>query len=232
MPDAPAPGLSFIVPVLNDREALSRAIEDLTPWSQRHEVILVDGGSSDGSLELAQASPFICITTSPGRAVQMNSGAAIATGDTLVFLHCDTRLPANAPKDITHSLSKSPWGHFDIHFTPNPPLQTLIAWSMNRRARITRIATGDQTLFFRRSFFSRLGGFASIPLMEDVEICRRARLLSRPVVIATPATTSSRRWLDKGTLRTVLHMWSLRLRYWLGEHPDSLHQSYYEGKHQ
>ncbi|TGN37956.1 TIGR04283 family arsenosugar biosynthesis glycosyltransferase [Marinobacter confluentis] len=224
--------LSVIVPVWREAETIEATLASLQALlssgdEQRHEIIVVDGGSDDGTA--SQARPFCdrVIVSEPGRAVQMNAGAAVASGDVLLFLHADTRLPASALDRLADfAVSPAAWGRFDVRLTGNRRLFRVIAWFMNRRSRLTGIATGDQGMFIRRSVFEALGGFARIPLMEDVEICGRLKPVSRPFCISDPVITDSRRWQKHGPWRTVFLMWRIRWRYWRGESPEALAKLY------
>lgn len=222
--------LSLIIPVLNEGKTLNSFLLRLQTYRSRgHEIILVDGGSSDGSLALGDGLVDRQLRSPPGRARQMNRGAAAATGELLLFLHADTELPAEADCLINHGLADCgrDWGWFDARLDNRAPAYRLIGSLMSLRARLTRVATGDQALFVRRSLFESLGGFPDIPLMEDIAISKRLRQQGKPLVLASPVVTSSRHWRRRGLLRTVLLMWSLRLQYFLGVSPERLHRRYY-----
>jgi len=192
-----------------------------------HEVIVVDGGSSDRTVELARPLCDRVVMSKKGRALQMNAGAEAANGDLLLFLHADTRLPANTLEQLASFVhSRRAWGRFDVRLSGERPLFRVIAWFMNQRSRLTGICTGDQAMFVRRDTFEALGGFHSMPLMEDVEFSRRLCLVSRPFCIKEPVVTDSRRWQKHGAWRTIFLMWQLRWRYWRGESPESLAQTY------
>jgi rSAM/selenodomain-associated transferase 2 len=188
------------------------------------EVVLVDGGSSDGSVNLAEAHVDRVIHASTGRATQMNAGAAVASGQTLLFLHVDTCLPADADRMIADTLAKSTsgWGHFGVTIEGRHPLLPVIAWSMNRRSRVSGVGTGDQALFIRRDWFDAAGGFPAIALMEDIALCKILRKRAWPNVVNANVTTSGRRWERHGVVRTILLMWWLRLRYFFGARPEAL----------
>jgi rSAM/selenodomain-associated transferase 2 len=224
--------LSVIMPVWREAGAIEATLTRLRLRLSdvdgfRYEIIVVDGGSDDGTAALAKPLCDQLVVSGPGRAVQMNAGAAAASGDVFLFLHADTQLPASAPGRVTEFFhSSAAWGRFDVRLTGQRRLFRVIAWFMNRRSRLTGIATGDQGIFVRRSVFEQLGGFASIPLMEDVEICGRLKRLSRPFCIPDPVITDSRRWQQNGPWRTVLLMWRIRWRYWRGEAPESLAKLY------
>ncbi|MBK6636433.1 MAG: TIGR04283 family arsenosugar biosynthesis glycosyltransferase [Rhodocyclaceae bacterium] len=220
--------LSVIVPVLNEASGIGELIAHLTPLQAAGaQVILVDGGSRDTTPAQVQAAGLTLIRAPRGRARQMNAGAAAATGELLLFLHADTRLPADALAQLTEALKQGArWGRFDVCIAGRSAWLTLIAAMMNLRSRLTGIATGDQAIFVHRDLFSALGGYAPIPLMEDVELTTRLRQASRPACLRTRVTTSGRRWEKHGIARTVLLMWSLRLRYFFGADPAQLALAY------
>jgi rSAM/selenodomain-associated transferase 2 len=220
--------LSIVVPVLNEADGIEAALLALAPLRDRGaEVIVVDGGSADGTLARATPLATRVLAAPRGRASQMNAGAAAARGEALVFLHADTRLPPNADAMVTEALTCSgrAWGRFDVQF--NGGRLPLIARMMNLRSRLSGIATGDQAMFVRRDAFERAGGFPPIALMEDIALSTRLKRLSPPLCLPARVTTSPRRWLENGVTRTVLLMWRLRLAYVLGIHPDTLARAYH-----
>jgi rSAM/selenodomain-associated transferase 2 len=158
----------------------------------------------------------------------MNAGARAAKGDMLVFLHADTRLPADALRSLREGLaaSGSAWGRFDVAIEGGGALLKLVAATMNARSRLTGIATGDQAIFARRDAFESAGGYPEIALMEDIELCRRLGRITRPLCLRERVATSARRWQRNGTLRTILLMWRLRLAYALGADPGRLARRY------
>ena len=222
--------LSVIIPVLDDaaairrREAGFRALRGAV-----HELIVVDGGSRDESLEVSRSFATTSWSTAAGRARQMNEGARRAKGDILLFLHADTCIPEGGPARIVRAFAegKEVWGRFDVRLSGSHPLFRVVETAMNWRSRLTGIATGDQGVFVCRSVFERLGGFPPIPLMEDIALSRMLRRIRRPVCLRERVLTSSRRWQRDGILKTVLIMWSLRLAYALGADPARLHRIYY-----
>ncbi|MDX2608037.1 MAG: TIGR04283 family arsenosugar biosynthesis glycosyltransferase [Woeseiaceae bacterium] len=220
--------ISIIIPVLNEEMNLPDVLNNLQPFrSKGHEGVVVDGGSSDNSLLLAQQGADIVIVSKAGRAVQMNSGAAVATGDIFLFLHCDTFLPDNALKVVaSHFQRDNYWGRFDVQLSSNKFVFRLIERLMNLRSRLTSIATGDQAIFIERKLFTQLGGFPEIALMEDITICRLLRKQSSPVCLKQKVNTSSRRWENNGVVATVLLMWKLRLFYFFGVSADKLSHKY------
>ena len=222
--------ISIVIPVLNEVERMVPALAALQPWRQvGDEVLVVDGGSRDGTRQRALAWADRVLEAAPGRARQMNAGALAATGDLLLFLHVDTRLPGGARDRILSACAGgSPvWGRFDVRLSGRHPLLRLIERGMNWRSAWTGIATGDQAIFMHQSLFRTIGGYAPIPLMEDVDISRRLSARVRPARIKDPVVSDSRRWERDGILRTVLLMWHLRWDYWRGENPSELATRYY-----
>jgi len=218
--------LSIIMPVLNEAASIEAALRALAPLRARNvEVIVVDGGSSDGTPSLAHPFANRVIVAPTGRAVQMNAGVAAATGDALLFLHVDTRLAENADRLVLDGLQHRRWGRFDVRFEDGGWLR-LVALTMNLRSRLTGIATGDQAMFMTRAAFDKAGGFPAIPLMEDVALSARLKRTSRPLCLPTRVVTSDRRWRRHGLWRTILLMWQLRLRYFLGADPARLARAY------
>ena len=222
--------LSVIVPALDEAEGIAAALEALAPLrAAGHEVIVVDGGSTDATAAIAARFADNVIQAPRGRARQMNAGAAIASGDALLFLHADTRLPQDASQLVLDALARVGWGRFDVRIEGRSPWLSVVAFFMNWRSRLTGIATGDQAIFVRREAFAAAGGFPEIPLMEDVELSARLRRISAPACIAARAVTSGRRWERRGVLRTILLMWRLRLAYFFGARPEDLARRYANG---
>ena len=220
--------LSVVVPVLNEAAGIQTTLRALAPLRARgHEVIVVDGGSSDETLLRAAADADLVITAARGRALQMNAGAARARGEVLLFLHADTLLPDGADRCVQRALAAGPrWGRFDVRIAGSSLWFGVIARLMNLRSRLTGIATGDQAIFVERALFEQLGGYAEVPLMEDIDLSRRLRALGAPACLRQAVLTSGRRWETRGVWRTVFLMWSLRWRYWRGEEPESLARAY------
>ena len=225
LPDSPL--LSIIIPLLNEAQCLDKSLTRLfeDPWIARNgEVIICDGGSLDDSLEIAHRYPCRIVHSTAGRALQMNKGAEIAEGHQLLFLHADSVLPAILGEQFP---AAAPWGYFHLRLDDKAVIYRIIESAINLRSRMTRVAGGDQGLFFTRDFFYKLGAFPAIPLMEDVAICKLGRRQAKPLMITSPIQSSSRRWQNNGILKTILLMWSLRLAYWLGVDPDRLYRIYY-----
>jgi rSAM/selenodomain-associated transferase 2 len=220
--------LSIVMPVLDEAAEIEAALSALAPYRRRGvEVIVVDGGSSDGTAERARMLADRVIAAARGRSLQMNAGATAARGDVLLFLHADTQLPENADRLVLDGLAVSDrvWGRFDVRIEGGG-LLGLISLIMNWRSRLSGIATGDQSLFVTRAAFDSVGGFPPIALMEDVVLSAKLKRIGRPCALRARVTTSARRWRRHGTLRTVLLMWRLRLRFFLGADPAKLARVY------
>jgi len=220
---------SIIIPVLDEEAAIVSCLDALADYRRRGaEVIVVDGGSRDRTPDLAQPLADQILVAPRGRATQMNAGAARATGEVLLFLHADTRLPPRADRLMLDGMKRSgrTWGRFDVRITGRSPVLRLVAAVMNLRSRLTGIATGDQAMFVTREAFVRCDGFPDIPLMEDVALSRRLKRIGRPLCLHPRVETSGRRWERHGVLRTVLLMWRLRLAYFLGAEPAALARRY------
>lgn len=226
---ARAPALSIVVPALNEAPEIAATLDGLQPLRARGaELLLVDGGSTDGTPALAAPRVDVLLTAAPGRARQMNAGAEAAAGQVLLFLHADTRLPPDADRLVLQGLQTSGrgWGRFDVRLSGARLGLRLVERGISWRSRLTGVASGDQAIFVRRDWFRRAGGFPDIPLMEDVALSRALKRLGPPLCLRPPVVTSSRRWEQHGLLRTVLLMWRLRLAYYLGASPERLAAAY------
>ena len=220
--------LRIVMPVFNEGRTLAVRLRALEPLRARGAaLVVVDGGSTDNTWAIASALADQVLLAPLGRASQMNAGARDATADALLFLHADTQLPDGADLLIAHALRAGQhWGRFDVLIDGTPAALRMVARLMNLRSRLTGIATGDQGIFVRRSVFESLGGFADLPLMEDVEISTRLRRNSSPACIQTPVTTSGRRWEQHGVWRTIALMWWLRAAYYFGANIAALARWY------
>jgi rSAM/selenodomain-associated transferase 2 len=202
------------------------------------ELIVVDGGSTDETPALVESyrlntqssalSPVQWVTAPCGRARQMNEGAKVSRGEILLFLHADTQLPGDAKTliDTTLADQRMVGGRFDVRFDRPSMWGTFISRMMNWRSRLSGLATGDQALFVRRPIFEQMGGFADMPLMEDIEFSLRLKRKGATAALSATVTTSFRRWERHGPLRTILLMWALRFLYWIGASPHTLSRWY------
>ncbi len=221
--------VSIIIPVWNEEKNIAKSLQTLQSLRLLgHEVIVVDAGSSDNTPVIAH--PFVdrlIIIKKKERATQQNIGAKQAKNNILLFLHADTLLPENAITLIQQAIHKKyVWGRFNVCFTHSAWIFRIIATLMNWRSCLTGIATGDQGIFVQRDVFLQLGGFAKIPLMEDIELSQRLKSLTRPSCLKASVLTSSRRWEQQGVIKTILLMWGLRLAYFMGVSPQRLSQYY------
>lgn len=228
--------ISVIIPSLNEAQCLPSLLQQLRELSRDEqdqlEIIVVDGGSKDDTVALCEPLVDSVLQQGTGRALQMNAGGRVAKGDILVFLHADTRLP----DDVFwcwRSLSQSDesWAFFPVRLGGSALAYRIIEWFMNQRSRLSSIATGDQTLCLKRAAYLELGGFADIELMEDIELCKRLKRLSKPMLYTSKVHCSVRRWQRDGVVKTVLSMWCLRTAYFFGASPAWVHRKYY-GRHQ
>ena len=225
--------LSIIMPVLDEGDGIAGALDPLAELRGLGvEVIVIDGGSHDATVQRARLRADHVLSAPRGRALQMNAGAAKASGDVLLFLHADTRLPPEAERLVLDGLARSThqWGRFDVTIEGRHPMLAVIAFTMNLRSRMTGIATGDQAIFVRRATFERLGGYPLLPLMEDVALCRALKRVGRMVALRETALTSARRWQRHGVGRTVVLMWALRLAYYAGVSPERLARAYADAR--
>jgi rSAM/selenodomain-associated transferase 2 len=220
--------LSVVIPTLNEAQRIGDLLADLAALrAAGGEIVVADGGSTDPTVAHAASAADRIVTAPRGRAAQMNAGAEVARGDVLWFLHADTRVPQGAAEALMGASGRGAlWGRFDVRLSGRHPLLRLVERGMNWRSRLSGIATGDQGIFVQRDLFARIGGFADLPLMEDVELTKRLRRQSHPACLHPAIVTSSRRWEERGVVRTILLMWRLRLAYALGADPQRLAQRY------
>lgn len=220
--------LSIIVPTLNEEVHIKKTVLHLQYLRKKgHEIILVDGGSKDNTIEIGEELVDKIFISKPGRANQMNLGALNATGDVILFLHADTKLPEDVDSIIVDIANKGlVWGYFRLHLTGDRFIYRVIEYFINFRSKCSGIATGDQGLFITKDLFKLIEGYPDIPLMEDIAICRLLKSYSKPVQLKNYLVSSSRRWEEKGVFKTIVLMWKLRLQYWLGVAPDKLAKMY------
>ena len=225
--------ISVIIPTLNEERTIVATLAR-TASLGFDELIVVDGESTDETPALLESyrlktqssalSPVHWVTAPAGRARQMNEGAKASRGEVLLFLHADTQLPRDATTVINRALAdrRMVGGRFDVRFDRPSMWGTIISKTMNWRSRLSSLATGDQALFVRRPIFEQMGGFADMPLMEDIEFSGRLKQAGATAALTETVTTSFRRWEQQGPLRTILLMWTLRFLYWIGISPSHL----------
>ena len=218
--------LSIIIPVLNEADTIQFLLDSLQKFRNKHEVIIVDGGSKDKTFEIAKTHCDKLLISERGRAKQMNTGASHAKGDLLLFLHADTRLPNNLEELLQLSNNKKFWGRFDLRLTGDRLIFRLIEVMINLRSRITGMATGDQAIFISKILFEEIDGYDDIELMEDIAICKRLKVFTKPFCLKSKVETSSRRWEKEGVYKTIVLMWWLRLLYFFGVSPKKLSRLY------
>lgn len=219
--------VSIIIPVLNEEVSIKKLLQQLQEYRQQgHEIIVVDGGSTDETILISEPLANKVISSEPGRALQMNKGAESSANGVLWFLHADTLIPDNAIDNIQLSLTHHDWGRFDVRLSGSHVFFRIIETMMNIRSCLTGVATGDQGIFVSRKSFELVKGYSNLSLMEDIDLSKKLKLLSKPACIKERLTTSSRRWENKGILSTVFLMWRLRFLYWVGVSPDKLLSQY------
>jgi len=222
-----APTLGFVLPVLNESDGITLRLNDLAARFPGVPRIVVDGGSSDQTVANAMHHCEQLLIGQAGRARQMNLGAAGVDAEFLVFLHADTE-PQFDLAWLQQQLTERPvWGFCPVLLSGRHWLLRWVERGINWRSRASGVGTGDQMIFVRKDIFLAQQGFADMPLMEDVELSKRLRRIARPQVLGRPVLTSSRRWEQRGILRTVIQMWGLRFGYWVGLSPQRLWRAYY-----
>lgn len=224
--------LLVVMPVLNEAASLAESLRALQPFLRRGaSLVVVDGGSTDGSVEIADRVADRTLSAVRGRASQMNAGAAALQCHVLLFLHADTRLPDDAYELILEAIADGhAWGRFDVRIDSDRHSLRWVSRLMNLRSRLTGIATGDQAMFMTRAAFQAAGGFPALALMEDIEMSRQLKRIARPACLRARVLTSARRWEQGGVGRTVWLMWRLRAAYFFGADPTRLAQRYGHGR--
>jgi len=220
--------VSIVIPTLNEATGIVASLQTMQVWREKCiELILVDGGSTDTTVELAKPWVDLIVASKPGRALQMNAGAKQATGNCLLFLHADTQLSVNGLNQLNVALAKgAQWGRFDVQIVGQSFMLRVVSSCMNQRSKLTSIATGDQAIFVRRALFECIGGFPDQVLMEDIALSNVLRQKYKPVCLPGPALTSGRRWESNGVWKTIFLMWRLRWLYWRGVEPAKLKELY------
>jgi rSAM/selenodomain-associated transferase 2 len=222
--------LSIIIPTLNEERSLIGTLAPLL--SLAHEIIVVDGGSKDGTVEVAGKYASVVLDSNRGRGIQQHTGACHAKGDLLLFLHADTWLPEGFEMMIEKTLSdpKTVFGAFHLGHHPSTKFLNLVALMANLRSLILKMPYGDQGLFMRRSDYFRVGGFKDLPLMEDVDMVRRLNKIGKFKLLRAKVRTSARRYDRNGIAYTTVRNWSLIIRYLLGQSPERLHRFYSDAR--
>ena len=223
--------ISVIIPALNEEKTIASSLRALSALEPR-QIIVVDGGSRDRTVEICRQFAVEVAASERGRARQMNCGAALAVGDVLLFLHADTRLPGSAFHDVAAVLDdpKCLGGRFDVELDGTHWMLKVIGALINYRSRVTKVGTGDQAIFVRREVFAQLGGYPDIPLMEDVAFGRALKRLGEVACLRSRVVTSARRWESDGIWRTILKMWMLKFLYLAGVSPARLKQYYADAR--
>jgi rSAM/selenodomain-associated transferase 2 len=225
--------ISIIIPVLNEIKTIEATLAS-TYTSTNIEVIVVDGGSIDGTLDLVQSLGIKVLSSPAGRARQMNAGALVATGDILLFLHADTQLPPEFDMMI-RTVMQSPnsagskvavAGAFELQIDAPAIGLRSIERGVNWRSRFLQLPYGDQAIFLRSKTFDRIGGFLELPIMEDFDLVCRLKRLGYITIIPVPVITSARRWLKKGIVKTTLINQVIIFAYLLGVSPHQLMRWY------
>jgi rSAM/selenodomain-associated transferase 2 len=225
--------ISIVIPVLNDATALGRLLDDLDSiLGIDAERIVVDGGSEDGSYELARERADCALRTVPGRARQLAAGIVAARGRWIWMLHADTRVDGAAWRALRKAIASdgAAWGRFDVRLSGREAAFRMIETLMNLRSRWSGICTGDQGIFVRRDLLELVDGVPDQPLMEDIELTKRLRRYANPICIDTALGVSARRWQQRGIASTVMLMWRLRLQYFFGTPAEVLVREYYDGR--
>lgn len=223
------PHISVIIPVYNEMETINELISSIREVGKGHhvEIIVSDGGPGHATLKAIESDHIIKVESPPGRGRQLNAGATMACGELFLFLHADTVLPANGFTALEAALSTHDAGSFSLVIDSDRPAFRIISFFANLRTRTERVPYGDQAQFIRAEHFRALGGFAEIPIMEDVEFFKRVRMEGLSIVIlGDKVKTSARRWDKEGIIRRTLTNWWLRLRYAFGASPNSLIKHY------
>jgi len=222
--------ISIIIPTLNEAKNITKAIAS-TQTSTNVEVIIVDGGSEDNTVELAQSLGVKVLFAPKSRAEQMNKGTIAATGDILLFLHADTRLPAQFDILVRDTLAQTDViaGAFALQIDAALWSLRLIEIGVNWRSRTLQMPYGDQAIFLPRAVFNKIGGFPKLLMMEDFELMRRLKRRGRIAIISVPVLTSARRWLQKGVIKTTLMNQIAIIAYLLGVSPERIKRWYGRG---
>lgn len=213
------------MPTHNDFDLLEALLQDLDPCPQL-EIIVVDSGRARSPPEINQKVQLIA-SERMGRGAQIALGAHQTNRSWIWVLHADARVTAANVEALARAIARARWGRFDVRLSGSRPTYRVVEWMMNVRSALTGICTGDQGMFVQRSLLQEIGGIPDQPLMEDIELSKRLRRIEKPFRIRSQLKTSVRKWEREGVFATIVRMWSLRLRYFLGTHPSVLYQDYY-----
>lgn len=218
--------ISIVIPVLNEAHHLPNT---LSIQATDVEIIVVDGGSQDETVAIAQSFGVKVLQSTPGRAAQMNTGAKVASGEILLFLHADTRLPGGFDQMIREALKTAIAGAFELSIDANQPGIRWIEQGVNWRSRYLQLPYGDQALFLRTETFHKIGGFPDLPIMEDFEFVRTLRQLGKIIILHKPVITSGRRWQKLGVFRTTIVNQIVVFAYLIGISPIRIQAWYRSG---
>lgn len=218
--------ISIVIPVLNEARHLPNT---LSIQATDVEIIVVDGGSQDETVAIAQSFGVKVLQSAPGRAAQMNTGAKVASGEILLFLHADTRLPDGFDQMIREALKTAIAGAFELSIDANQPGIRWIEQGVNWRSRYLQLPYGDQALFLRTETFHKIGGFPDLPIMEDFEFVRTLRQLGKIMILPKPVITSGRRWQKLGVFRTTIVNQIVVFAYLIGISPTRIQAWYRSG---
>ncbi|PLZ94146.1 glycosyltransferase [Fischerella thermalis CCMEE 5196] len=223
--------ISIIIPTLNEAENIKAALTS-TQLSNHIEIIVVDGGSQDETVNIAESFGVKVISAAAGRAKQMNAGAAVASGEILLFLHADTCLPLGFDVMVRQALAQPGVvaGAFALRIGAEQPSLRVVEWGVNVRSRFLQMPYGDQAIFLTKKIFNHVGGFPELPIMEDFEFMRHLRKLGKITLIPVPVITSARRWLKKGIWQTTFINQIVIIAYFLGISPQRIRSWYRQEK--
>ena len=224
---AAPPRISVIVPALNEEQGLGETLAHIA-LAPGDEVIVVDGGSTDNTVGIAQQGATVVLHSPAGRARQMNCGARYAHGEVLLFLHADTLLPAGGLEAVRTAMQHPQvvGGAFRLAFQPSTPALRVIAWGTNLRTRLGKLPYGDQALFVGRTVFEALSGYADVPFLEDVKLVQALRRQGTLAFLDRAVRTSGRRWLQRGVVTTTLRNMFIIVLYFCGVSPATLKRWY------
>ena len=223
---------SIIIPVLNESPIINQTVGHVFRISSGfdHEVIVVDGAGDGSTVSSIRSGHVVKIISPAGRGKQMNAGAAVASGEILLFLHSDMELPENALGLISSAMETGRYagGAFDLCINSDRKIFRLIERVASIRSRLTRVPYGDQAIFLKRTLFEEMKGYQEIPLMEDIEIMSRIKKSGHEIhIIPQKVKTSARRWQNEGVIYCTLRNWTLISLFHMGVHPDKLVRFYY-----